>query len=49
MLHARMINAQQTELAQASGMMYAKLDGMSQPDKLKIAYLEQFYSAILTR
>ncbi len=48
MMHqAMMINVQQVELTEASERMYAMLGSMSQPEAVKLAYLEQFHSTII--
>ncbi len=47
MLQARTINVLQIELAEASKRMYVMLDSMSQPETMKLAYLEEFHSTII--
>lgn len=45
-LHARMILVQQDNLAESTLRLYTALGKMNQPEKLKIAYLEQYYATV---
>ena len=45
-LHARMILVQQDNLAESTRHLYTALGKMNQPEKLRTAYLEQYYASV---
>ncbi len=45
-LHARMILVQQENLAESTLRLYTALGKMNQPEKLRTAYLEQYYATV---